>query len=73
MNTSERKTNTLGFVGIGLMGSRMVARLLNAGFDVWVWNRSPDKCLPLITQGAKAGQQFGRYSESMRYYFIVFV
>ena len=35
------------------MGSRMVARLLNAGFDVWVWNRSPDKCLPLITQGAK--------------------
>ena len=35
------------------MGSRMTARLLQAGFEVWVWNRSPDKCQALVTQGAK--------------------
>ena len=38
---------------MGLMGSRMTARLLGAGYEVWVWNRSPDKCLPLVAQGAK--------------------
>ena len=37
---------------MGLMGSRMTARLLGAGYEVWVWNRSPDKCLPLVAQGA---------------------
>ena len=48
-----QKTTVLGFVGMGLMGSRMTTRLLAAGYQVWVWNRSPDKCLPLVTQGAK--------------------
>ena len=37
---------------MGLMGSRMTARLLGAGYEVWVWNRSPNKCLPLVAQGA---------------------
>lgn len=37
---------------MGLMGSRMTARLLAAGYEVWVWNRSPNKCLPLVAQGA---------------------
>ena len=49
----SENTNKLGFIGMGLMGSRMTTRLLAAGFEVWVWNRSPDKCLPLVTQGAK--------------------
>lgn len=48
-----QKTTVLGFVGMGLMGSRMTTRLLAAGYQVWVWNRSPDKCLPLVRQGAK--------------------
>lgn len=44
---------TIGFIGMGLMGSRMTARLLAAGYTVWVWNRSPDKCQALMAQGAK--------------------
>ncbi len=43
----------IGFIGMGLMGSRMTSRLLQAGFDVWVWNRSVDKCQALVEQGAK--------------------
>ena len=43
---------TLGFCGLGLMGSAMVQRLLASGHQVKVWNRTPDKAKPLIEQGA---------------------
>lgn len=39
---------------MGLMGSRMSKRLLDAGFPVAVWNRSPAACEPLLTAGATA-------------------
>jgi 3-hydroxyisobutyrate dehydrogenase-like beta-hydroxyacid dehydrogenase len=42
----------IGFVGLGIMGSAMATNLLKAGFEVTVWNRSPDKCLPLVDLGA---------------------
>ncbi len=45
---------TLGFIGIGLMGKPMTLRLLNAGFSVNVWNRSPEKLPDVIDAGAKA-------------------
>ncbi len=48
------KKPTLGFIGIGLMGRPMTLRLLNAGFSVNVWNRSPEKLLPVTDAGAKA-------------------
>ena len=40
-------------LGIGLMGQPMTLRLLNAGHLVTVWNRSPDKCAPLVAAGAR--------------------
>ncbi len=43
----------IGFIGIGLMGLPMCKRLLGAGNDLTVWNRNPDKCQPLLKQGAK--------------------
>ncbi|GAA0577262.1 NAD(P)-dependent oxidoreductase [Halomonas salifodinae] len=43
----------LGFIGIGLMGDPMTRRLLAAGFDVTVWNRSPAKAEPLGEAGAR--------------------
>jgi 3-hydroxyisobutyrate dehydrogenase len=42
----------VGFLGIGTMGSRMSARLLAAGHDVTVWNRTAEKCAPLCEKGA---------------------
>lgn len=44
-----------GFLGIGIMGRAMAANLLNAGFEVTVWNRTPDRCVPLIDMGARDG------------------
>ena len=41
-------------VGLGAMGSRIAARLLGAGHEVTVWNRSPGKLSPLVSRGAVA-------------------
>lgn len=35
--------DTVGFIGIGIMGSGMARNLVAAGFDVVVWNRTPAK------------------------------
>ncbi len=42
----------VGFLGIGTMGSRMSARLLAAGHEVTVWNRTVEKTYPLRDKGA---------------------
>jgi 3-hydroxyisobutyrate dehydrogenase len=44
---------SIAFAGIGLMGLRMCRRLLAAGFPLSVWNRSPEKCTPLVDAGAR--------------------
>ena len=41
----------LGFVGLGMMGSRMVERLLNAGHAVTGYNRTKSRAEKLIEQG----------------------
>ncbi len=41
-----------GFIGLGIMGKAMAANLVQAGFEVRVWNRSPQKCAPLVELGA---------------------
>jgi 3-hydroxyisobutyrate dehydrogenase len=43
----------LGFIGIGLMGKPMTLRLLTAGFQVNVWNRSPEKLATVAQAGAQ--------------------
>ena len=43
----------LGFVGLGAMGSRIARRLLDAGHELTVWNRSPEKGEPLVAAGAQ--------------------
>jgi len=44
----------IAFLGMGLMGARMAMRLLQAGFQVAVWNRTPAACYPLLDLGATA-------------------
>ena len=39
-------------LGMGAMGSRMASRLLDARYDLTVWNRSPERCAPLAAAGA---------------------
>jgi 3-hydroxyisobutyrate dehydrogenase-like beta-hydroxyacid dehydrogenase len=42
----------LAFLGLGLMGTPMATRLLHAGHDITVWNRTIEKTRPLADQGA---------------------
>jgi 3-hydroxyisobutyrate dehydrogenase-like beta-hydroxyacid dehydrogenase len=46
---------SLGFVGLGVMGSRMVKRLLNAGDAVTGYNRTKSKAQWLLDAGMKWG------------------
>jgi 3-hydroxyisobutyrate dehydrogenase-like beta-hydroxyacid dehydrogenase len=43
----------IGFMGLGIMGTAMVANLLKAGYSVMVYNRTPAKADPLVKQGAE--------------------
>ena len=52
MRDSEQPA--IGYIGIGLMGEAMVARLLDGGFRVTVWNRTPAKCDAVVKAGAAA-------------------
>lgn len=50
---------TVAVVGLGAMGSRIAQRLLAAGHDLVVWNRSAEKAAPFVAVGtpAQAAQQ----------------
>jgi 3-hydroxyisobutyrate dehydrogenase len=43
---------TIAFIGLGRMGSRMARRLLQAGNEVAVWNRTQERMSPLVQAGA---------------------
>jgi 3-hydroxyisobutyrate dehydrogenase-like beta-hydroxyacid dehydrogenase len=43
----------LGYVGLGVMGSSVTRRLLDAGHTVHVWNRTREKAEPLLDAGAQ--------------------
>ena len=47
---------TVGFIGLGIMGQGMARNLLKAGFEVTVWNRTAAKMEPLVSDGAKAAE-----------------
>ncbi len=48
-------TETVGFIGLGLMGRPMAKNLLKAGYAVVVHNRSPQAVDDLVAAGATAG------------------
>jgi 3-hydroxyisobutyrate dehydrogenase len=43
----------IGWVGTGVMGKSMCNHLIDAGYDVSVYNRTKEKALDLINKGAK--------------------
>jgi 3-hydroxyisobutyrate dehydrogenase-like beta-hydroxyacid dehydrogenase len=42
---------TVGFIGLGAMGSRMAKRLLDSGRGVVGYNRTPEKARALVAAG----------------------
>jgi 3-hydroxyisobutyrate dehydrogenase len=46
-------TQRIGWIGMGRMGYPMAERLLKAGYDVSIWNRTRSKAEPLAAKGGK--------------------
>jgi 3-hydroxyisobutyrate dehydrogenase-like beta-hydroxyacid dehydrogenase len=46
--------SVVAVVGLGAMGSRVARRLLDAGHELVVWNRTAEKAAPLVEDGAVA-------------------
>jgi 3-hydroxyisobutyrate dehydrogenase-like beta-hydroxyacid dehydrogenase len=43
----------ISYLGLGTMGSGMASNLLKAGYELTVWNRSPEKSEPFARKGAR--------------------
>jgi 3-hydroxyisobutyrate dehydrogenase-like beta-hydroxyacid dehydrogenase len=43
----------IGVIGLGLMGTAITERILEAGYEVYVWNRTREKADPLLALGAR--------------------
>jgi 3-hydroxyisobutyrate dehydrogenase-like beta-hydroxyacid dehydrogenase len=52
--TEDRPARIVGFVGLGAMGAHMVARLLDAGHDVAVFDTREEAMAPHVDRGARA-------------------
>src|SRR6266851_4344485 len=52
-STNKGNVMRVGFIGLGRMGDVMARRLLNAGHEVGVYNRTAAKTKPLLELGAK--------------------
>ena len=48
--------SAIAVLGLGAMGSAMAARLLNAGHDLTVWNRTSGRDGGLVSAGARRGE-----------------
>jgi 3-hydroxyisobutyrate dehydrogenase len=48
-----QNTQKIGWIGMGRMGYPMAERLLDAGYDVSIWNRTKSKAEPLAKKGGK--------------------
>ena len=42
----------VGFIGLGIMGSRMAGNLIKKGRELVLFNMTKEKARPLIAQGA---------------------
>jgi 3-hydroxyisobutyrate dehydrogenase-like beta-hydroxyacid dehydrogenase len=53
----------IAFCGMGLMGAPMAVRLVEAGHEVTVWNRTPDKARPVADRGASRADTPGQAAD----------
>ncbi|MDA1205887.1 MAG: NAD(P)-binding domain-containing protein, partial [Cyanobacteria bacterium] len=44
----------ISLLGTGLLGGAIGERLLRCGHALTVWNRTPERCMPLLALGARA-------------------
>ncbi|MDD5199806.1 MAG: NAD(P)-dependent oxidoreductase [Terrimicrobiaceae bacterium] len=50
------KKQAVGIIGLGIIGSRVAANIRRAGYEVWVWNRSPRAEPNFLTSAAEVAE-----------------
>jgi len=55
----------IGFIGLGIMGSRMAANLQKHGYDLVVFNRTRAKAQPLMDKGATFAESPAKAAEQV--------
>jgi len=53
MAQDNLRAHKLGWIGVGRMGFRLAERLLDAGCDLSIYNRTRSKAEPLVAKGAR--------------------
>jgi 3-hydroxyisobutyrate dehydrogenase-like beta-hydroxyacid dehydrogenase len=57
--TLNKSTDRLGFIGLGLMGSRLTRRLHLFGWNIRAWNRSPEPANAVRREGIEIAASIG--------------
>ena len=60
-------TDRIGFIGLGIMGRGMASKLIEAGHELVIWNRTSDKCAPLVEKGVRFVQAYAGNWDSHDY------
>lgn len=60
----------IGFVGLGVMGSRMAGHLLAKGHSLHVYNRTVEKTVPLKKMGAYVAESLKELAENCNLIFV---
>lgn len=50
---AEHEIRKIAFIGTGIMGAPMAGHLMDAGYELAVYNRTPAKAQPLVERGAR--------------------
>ncbi len=56
MGVSNDELPAVGLIGLGSMGTAIAERLLDAGYELLVSNRTPQKVAPLVVRGASLAE-----------------
>lgn len=62
---------SIGFIGLGIMGQPMALNLLKAGYKLTVYNRTPTKTAPLQHAGAEVASTPAEAARGANYVFII--
>jgi 3-hydroxyisobutyrate dehydrogenase-like beta-hydroxyacid dehydrogenase len=60
VNTLNKRAVKIGFIGLGLMGSRLTQRLHSSGWSVQAWNRSPEPARAISQKGIRIAPSVAR-------------
>ncbi len=60
----------IGYIGMGIMGRPMAGNLLKAGHELYIYNRTAEKCKPLADKGAVVCSSPAEVAEKVEVVFI---